>query len=255
MRSLHSRSSFMVDSHHGIDTVLYTPDWPIRTCSFSSTREPPCSRTVLVLCKTRQQLEPWSRLDAIQCLTWTNQNPLGSGQQWPVSDSVSRYWPGTHICWHVGACVDGSLSISFTVLGKSSSRTSLTLLCWVVLSYMAQVNCSITLNAGDDVSSGTNAEDDAVVKWFRGLTRWLLFFTIELGCHIASSEGVEEGQRLTLGFTKFQAHRVNVVVSKVPPCTKCNPQVQVRILLDKTVENSYKDHNHVCINSSDHLWM
>jgi len=164
MRSLHSHSSFMVDSHHGIDTVLYTPDWPIRTCSFSSTREPPCSRTVLVLCKTRQQLEPWSRLDAIQCLTWTNQNPLGSGQQWPVSDSVSRYWPGTHICWHVGACVDGSLSISFTVLGKSSSRTSLTLLCWVVLSYMAQVNCSITLNAGYDMSWGTNAEDDAVVK-------------------------------------------------------------------------------------------
>ena len=29
---------------------------------------------------------------------------------------------------------------------------------------MAQVNCSITLNAGDEVSSGTNAEDDAVVK-------------------------------------------------------------------------------------------
>jgi len=32
---------------------------------------------------------------------------------------------------------------------------------------------------------------------------------------IASSEGVEEGQRLTFGFTKFQAHRVNVVVSNL----------------------------------------
>ena len=29
---------------------------------------------------------------------------------------------------------------------------------------MAQVNCSITLNTGDDVSWGRNAEDDAVVN-------------------------------------------------------------------------------------------
>jgi len=29
---------------------------------------------------------------------------------------------------------------------------------------MAQVNCSISLNTGDDVSRGTNGEDDAVVN-------------------------------------------------------------------------------------------
>ena len=62
-------------------------------------------------------------------------------------------------CWSRAFCVGGTISISVTLC-----RRSLTLLCWVVLSYMAQVNCSITLNTGDDVSWGTNAEDDVVVN-------------------------------------------------------------------------------------------
>jgi len=50
---------------------------------------------------------------------------------------------------------------------------------------------------------------------------------------------------LTFVLTKFQANKVNVIVPKVLPCTKSDPQMY------KTVENSNKDHNHVRINSSD----
>ena len=43
---------------------------------------------------------------------------------------------------------------------------------------------------------------------------------------------------MTFVFTKFQADRVNVIVPKVLPCTKSNPQIQVRIPMHKTVEKS-----------------
>jgi len=98
---------------------------------------------------------------------------------------------------------------------------------------MAQVNCSITLNTGDDVSSGTNAEDDAVVNPsvavgsdFQVSSRLIFPFTIKLECHITSSECMEEGQRLTFVFTKFHADRIDVVVPKVFPYTKSNPQIK-----------------------------
>ena len=67
-------------------------------------------------------------------------------------------------CWSKAFCIGGSLSISYTLLGKSPCQRLLTLLYWVVFSYMAQVNFAITLNTGDYVSWGTNDEDDAVVN-------------------------------------------------------------------------------------------
>lgn len=46
----------------------------------------------------------------------------------------------------------------------------------VVLSYMAQVNCSVTLNTGDDVSSGINVEDDVILSQLIVISRsvWLM---------------------------------------------------------------------------------
>jgi len=81
-----------------------------------------------------------------------------------LSAQILAWYTHRLTCWSSAFCVGGSLSVSFTLVGKSYCRRSLTLLCWVVLSYMAQVNCSITLNTGDDVSWGTNAGDDAVIN-------------------------------------------------------------------------------------------
>ena len=82
-----------------------------------------------------------------------------------LSVQILAWYTHRLTCWSSAVCVGGSLSISFTLVGKSSCRRSLALLCWVVLSYMAQVlNCSSTLSTGDDVSWGTNGEDDAVVN-------------------------------------------------------------------------------------------
>ena len=127
-----------------------------------------------------------------------------------------------------------------------------------MLSYMTQVNCSVTLNTGDDVTRGTNAEDDAVVNLSVTVGSDFQvfqadFFPLLLNCDVTSHLVKAEGQRLTLIFifTKFQADGVNVIVPKVLPYTKSNPQIQVRLPMHKTVENSNKYHNHVHINSFD----
>ena len=41
---------------------------------------------------------------------------------------------------------------------------------------MAQVNCSVTLNTGDDVSSGINVEDDVILSQLIVISRsvWLM---------------------------------------------------------------------------------
>ena len=67
----------VLHSHHGTDIMLYTPDHPFRIYNSYDTWEPPYSHTLWVLYKPQQQLEPCSRWDAIQCLTYTNQSHLG----------------------------------------------------------------------------------------------------------------------------------------------------------------------------------